>query len=108
MSRRIPYLSEQSIERDAELLLGEFMLARHVGMEPPISSEDIVEKHLKLGIEFDDLHRLSCTRFLWTRHCRIRNREEQRDGQRNRWTDVAVGAVGSEGERRSSTLSMAR
>jgi hypothetical protein len=57
MNRRIPYLSEQSIERDAELLLGEFMLARHVRMEPPIPIEDIVEKHLKLGIEFDDLHR---------------------------------------------------
>ena len=26
--------------------------------------------------------RMSCTRFLWTRHCRNRNREEQRDGQR--------------------------
>jgi phasin family protein len=26
--------------------------------------------------------KMSCTRFLWTRHCRSRNREEQRDGQR--------------------------
>jgi Zn-dependent peptidase ImmA (M78 family) len=57
MNRRVPYLSERFIERDAELLLGEFMLARHVRMEPPIPIEDIVEKHLKLGIEFDDLHR---------------------------------------------------
>ena len=56
MNRRVPYLSERFIERDAELLLGEFMLARHVRMEPPIPIEDIVEKHLKLGIEFDDLH----------------------------------------------------
>ena len=27
-------------------------------IEPPIPIEDIVEKHLKLGIEFDDMHRL--------------------------------------------------
>lgn len=56
MNRRVPYLSERFIERDAELLLGEFMLARPARMEPPIPIEDIVEKHLKLGIEFDDLH----------------------------------------------------
>ena len=29
-----------------------------VTIEPPIPIEDIVEKHLKLGIEFDDMHRL--------------------------------------------------
>ena len=29
-----------------------------VAIEPPIPIEDIVEKHLKLGIEFDDTHRL--------------------------------------------------
>jgi Zn-dependent peptidase ImmA (M78 family) len=44
------------IERDAEFLLGEFMMARGVSLEPPIPIEDIVEKYLKLSIEFDDLH----------------------------------------------------
>ena len=29
-----------------------------VTIEPPIPIEDIVEKHLKLGIEFDDTHKL--------------------------------------------------
>jgi len=27
-----------------------------VTLEPPIPIEDIIEKHLKLRIEFDDLH----------------------------------------------------
>ena len=34
------------------------MRARGVILEPPIPIEDIVEKHLKLGIEFDDTHDL--------------------------------------------------
>ena len=58
MSRFIPYLSEEAIERDAAALLGEFARARGVTIEPPIPIEDIVEKHLKLGIEFDDTHKL--------------------------------------------------
>lgn len=56
MNMRVPYLQEISIERDAELLFGEFMLGRQVRMEPPIQIEDILEKHLGLRIEFDDLH----------------------------------------------------
>jgi hypothetical protein len=58
MSRPIPYLSEEAIERDAAALLQEYSSARGVTIEPPIPIEDIVEKHLKLGIEFDDTHRL--------------------------------------------------
>ena len=41
-----------------EALLAEYAQARGVVIEPPIPIEDIVEKHLKLGIEFDDMHRL--------------------------------------------------
>jgi len=58
MTRFIPYLSEEAIERDAAALLNEYASARGLTIEPPIPIEDIVEKHLKLGIEFDDTHRL--------------------------------------------------
>ena len=58
MTRNVPYISDEAIERDAALLLAEFAQARGVIIAPPIPIEDIVEKHLKLGIEFDDTHRL--------------------------------------------------
>src|SRR5512132_3247220 len=51
---------------------------------------------------------LSCTRFLWTRHCRIRNREEQRDGQRNRRDGCGCWGCGQRGRATLVTLSMAR
>ena len=54
----MPYLSEEAIERDAAALLAEYAQARGVVVAPPIPIEDIVEKHLKLGVEFDDTHRL--------------------------------------------------
>jgi hypothetical protein len=46
------------IEGDAALLLAEYARARGIVIAPPIPIEDIVEKHLKLGIEFDDTHKL--------------------------------------------------
>ena len=58
MAKFVPYLAEEAIERNAEALLAEFAHARDVVIEPPILIEDIVEKHLKLGIEFDDTHDL--------------------------------------------------
>jgi hypothetical protein len=58
MSTFIPYLSEEAIERDAAALLNEYANARGFTIAPPIPIEDIVEKHLKLGIEFDDTHKL--------------------------------------------------
>src|SRR3977135_1082825 len=58
MSRFIPYLSEEAIERDAAALLAEYASAHGLTIEPPIPIEDIVEKHLKLCIEFDDTHKL--------------------------------------------------
>ena len=58
MTKFIPYMAEKAIERDAEALLAEFARARDVVIEPAIPIEDIVEKHLNLGIEFDDTHRL--------------------------------------------------
>jgi hypothetical protein len=41
-----------------EVLLSEFARARGIGLRPPIPIEDIVEKHLKLRVEFDNLHAL--------------------------------------------------
>lgn len=58
MAKFVPHLSKDQIERDAAALLAEFAQARGVAIEPPIPIEDIIEKHLKLGIEFDDTHRL--------------------------------------------------
>ena len=58
MPKKVPYLPEEQIERDAAALLAEYAQARGVVIAPPIPIEDIVEKHLKLGIEFDDMHRL--------------------------------------------------
>ena len=58
MARVFPYLSEAQIERDAEALLFEFAQVRGITIAPPIPIENIVEKHLKLLLEFDDTHRL--------------------------------------------------
>jgi Zn-dependent peptidase ImmA (M78 family) len=58
MTKFVPYLSDEAIECDAAALLAEYARARGVTITPPIPIEDIVEKHLKLGIEFDDTHTL--------------------------------------------------
>jgi len=58
MPKKVPYLQEEQIERDAALLLAEYEQARGVKIGRAVPIEDIVEKHLKLGIEFDDMHRL--------------------------------------------------
>jgi hypothetical protein len=58
MTKVVPYLAEEVIERDAAALLAEFARARGITIAPPIPIEDVVEKHLKLGVEFDDTHRL--------------------------------------------------
>ena len=56
MSRFVPYLADEAIERDSVSLIKEYEHARGVTIEPPIPIEDILEKHLKLRVEFDDLH----------------------------------------------------
>ncbi len=58
MTKFVPYLADEMIEDDAALLLAEYAHARGIVIAPPIPIEDIVEKHLKLGIEFDDTHKL--------------------------------------------------
>jgi hypothetical protein len=63
MSKQVPFLFEEAIERDAEALLSEYEHARNVTITPPVPIEDIVEKHLKLRVEFDDTHKI----FDWPR-----------------------------------------
>jgi hypothetical protein len=58
MTLRVPYIADETIERDAEALLAQYAHAKNVEIKAPIPIEDIVEKHLKLRVEFDDLHRL--------------------------------------------------
>lgn len=58
MTRFVSYVSDEAIEKDAQSLLAEYAHARGVVIEPPIAIDDIIEKHLKIGIEFDDTHRL--------------------------------------------------
>jgi hypothetical protein len=58
MTLRVPYIADETIERDAEALLAQYAHAKRLEVKPPIAIEDIVEKHLKLRVEFDDLHRL--------------------------------------------------
>jgi hypothetical protein len=56
MSRFVPYLANEAIERAAASLIAKHEHARGVTIEPPIPVEDILEKYLKLRIEFDDMH----------------------------------------------------
>src|SRR5262245_50656812 len=58
MTLRVPYIADETIERDAEALLAQYAAARQAKIRAPIPVEDIVEKHLKLRVEFDDLSRL--------------------------------------------------
>jgi hypothetical protein len=55
---RVPYVSDESIERDAEALLAQYAHAKELVVKAPIPIEEIIEKHLKLRVDFDDLHRL--------------------------------------------------
>jgi Zn-dependent peptidase ImmA (M78 family) len=50
-------MPDEAIEKDAQALLAEYARARGVTIELPIAIDAIIEKHLKIGIEFDDMHR---------------------------------------------------
>ena len=58
MTKFVSYVPDEAIEKDAQALLAEYAHVRGVLIEPPVAIEDIIEKHLKIGIEFDDTHRL--------------------------------------------------
>jgi hypothetical protein len=55
-SMDVPYLSENEIENQAVQLLAEFSVARGLRLVAPIPVEDLLERHLKLTLDFDDLH----------------------------------------------------
>ena len=57
MTKFVSYVANEAIEKDAQALLAEYAHARGVVIEAPIAIDDIIEKHLKIGIEFDDTHR---------------------------------------------------
>jgi hypothetical protein len=58
MTEFVSYMPDEAIEKDAQALLAEYAHARGVTVEAPIAIDDIIEKRLKVGIEFDDTHRL--------------------------------------------------
>jgi hypothetical protein len=55
MTLRVPFIADETIERDAEALLAQYAHAKNIEIKPPIPIDDIVEKHLKLHVEFNDL-----------------------------------------------------
>ena len=57
MNIAVPFLSEDDIERAAASLLVDFGDLRNGGsIKPPVPVEKVLEKHLKLTLDFDDLH----------------------------------------------------
>lgn len=58
MGLKVAYVSYEAIEKDAQALLADYAQERGMPIEAPIPIDDIIEKHLKIGIEFDDTHRL--------------------------------------------------
>lgn len=58
MEPNVAYLTDEVIEKSAEALLAEYAQARGVSINGSVPIDDIAEKHLRLGIEFDDTHRL--------------------------------------------------
>ena len=62
MTIRVPYLSEETIERDAQSLLAEYAYARGVSLNPPIPGEFEWNGHLYQG-----RHEPLASRELWER-----------------------------------------
>ena len=56
MAFKVRYLREDAIERDANDLLSEYGLAGGVSITAPIPVEHLLEFHLGLTLDFDDLH----------------------------------------------------
>jgi hypothetical protein len=57
MAIAVPFLSEREIEHAATRLLFEFGDLRNGGrIRPPVPIEEVLEKHLRLTLDFDDLH----------------------------------------------------
>jgi hypothetical protein len=52
----VPFLSAHEIENEAALLLAEFNVNRGRNLVAPVPVEGVLEAHLKLALNFDDLH----------------------------------------------------
>ena len=55
MTIQVKYLSEQQIERDAQALLTAYFHELGKPVQIPVPAEDILELHLGLSLDFDDL-----------------------------------------------------
>ncbi|MEW8333883.1 MAG: hypothetical protein AB2692_23335, partial [Candidatus Thiodiazotropha sp.] len=58
MTIQVKYLSEQQIERDALGLLEAYFHERGQPIQIPIPADEILETHLGLTLDFDDLQTL--------------------------------------------------
>src|SRR5688500_5216775 len=52
----VRYLSKDNIENQAARLLAEYNVAHGLRLVAPIPVEELLERHLKLTLDFDDLH----------------------------------------------------
>jgi IrrE N-terminal-like domain len=57
MTKFVSYVSDEAIDKDAQALLAEYSHARGISIKAPVAIDDIIEKHLRIGLEFDDTHR---------------------------------------------------
>ena len=55
MTINVKFLSEQQIERDAQALLAAYFHELGKPVQIPVPAEDILELHLGLSLDFDDL-----------------------------------------------------
>lgn len=58
MTIHVNYLSEEEIERDAQSLLEEYFHEQGKPIEIPVPAEEILEIHLGLSLDFDDLQQI--------------------------------------------------
>lgn len=58
----VPYLPEVRIERDAVVLAEQFAQVRGVPMAAPVPVDDILEQHLGLTFEIEDLTTVTVSR----------------------------------------------
>ncbi len=58
MTKFVSCVPDETIAKDSPALLPEYAHAHGGTIEAPSAIDDIIEKHLRIGIEFDDTHRL--------------------------------------------------
>lgn len=58
MTIKVSYLHKQQIERDARGLLADYSCEQGKSLQPPVPVDDILETHLGLSLDFDDLQAL--------------------------------------------------